>query len=232
MYSKLCLMLRNHMYDEADALSRRIVANHPLKSKQLIDVISRITGGLGYTKENPLDELRMNYVGYYIAWPDVLNNAVKVLEIGTGLGRTAFIVHYVVNPQLYLTIDNSLEMLYIALYNNPIGDYRRVLWRRDVKVVYGDALHLLKCLNDTFDHVIHDGGPNPRKNKRLYSKHFFNILSKLLKKRGTLSVFIGSYRVMQDLVYNTLLDTGFKIIETSSLPFSKARVIHAVKNTK
>ncbi len=230
MYSEICSMLRKGMYDEVDKLSRRIVAEHPLKNKQLIDVIDRITGGLGYTKENPLDESRMNYAGYYIAWPDVLKNGAKVLEIGTGLGRTAFIVHYTVNPQLYLTIDNSLEILYVALYNNPIEDYKKTLWKHDVKVVYGDALYVLKCINDKFDHIIHDGGPNPRKNKRLYNEHFFNILNKLLKKGGTLSVFIGSYRVMQDLIYNTLVNIGFEIIETVSLPFSKARVIHAVKN--
>ncbi len=230
MYNEICLMLRRSMYNKVDELSRRIVAEHSFENKQLIEIIDKITGGLGYTRENPLDESRMNYAGYYIAWPDVLRNGVKVLEIGTGLGRTAFIVHYSINPQLYLTIDKSLEMLYIALYNNPIEDYRRTLWKRDVKIVYGDALRVLKCINDEFDHIIHDGGPNPRKNKRIYSRRFFNTLNRLLRKGGTLSVFIGSYRVMQDLIYNTLVDTGFEIIETVSLPFSRARVIHAVKH--
>ncbi len=230
MHNEICIMLRKGMYDKVDEWSRRLAAEFSLDSKKTIDLIDKITGGLGYTKEEPLDESRMNYVGYYIAWPDMLSNGVRILEIGTGLGRTAFIVHYSIKPRLYLTIDSSIEMLHIALYANPIEDYKKVLWIDDVKIVYGDAVRILDCLNDTFDHIIHDGGPNPRRNKRLYSKKIFNTLGILLRKGGTLSVFIGSYRVMQDAIYNNLIDTGFKIVETVPLPFSKARVIHAVKS--
>lgn len=233
--NNVCELLRKGMYEEADILSRKIVREYANdncidKMDNIINLVDNVTGGLGYTREEPLDESRMNYAGYYIAWPDVLSDNSKILEIGTGLGRTAFIVHYTIKPHLYLTIDNSIKMLYIALYRNPIEDYRRVLWEKDVKIVYGDALYVLRCINDTFDHVIHDGGPNPRKNRRIYSKYFFSLLKKLLRKNGSLSVFIGSYRVMQDFIYNTLIDLGFNVIETVSLPFSKARVIHAVKS--
>ncbi len=231
MVSKeICLMLKKRLYGKVDEYTRQRAANVNIVDKnKIIDIIDNITGGLGYTKDNPLDESRMNYAGYYIAWPDVLENNMKILEIGTGLGRTAYVVHYTINPETYLTIDNSLEILHIALYNNPIEDYKKILWRTNVKIIYGDALQVLECINDEFDHVIHDGGPNPRRNRRLYSIYFFSLLKRILKKNGTLSVFIGSYRVMQDHIYNTLIGLEFDVLETVSLPFSKARVIHAVK---
>ncbi len=222
------------MYDEVDGIVRRIISEkHKGTSfrnfSELLEIIDNITGGLGYTKEEPLDVVRMGLAGSVIAWPEVLRDGDKVLEIGTGLGRTAYVVHYAVKPSIYVTIDVSGEILFIALYKNPIKVYQDVLWRSDVKIIYADATRIIKCLNDVFDHIIHDGGPNPRRNKKLYSMNFLKALVKLLKPGGRLSIFIGSERLMQERIYTSLIEIGLRIIETKSLPFSKARVIHAVK---
>ncbi len=222
------------MYDEADRLSRRIV-NEKYKyilSKdfhELLEIIDRTTGGLGYTRKEPLDVVRMGLAGSVIAWPEVLRNGDKILEVGTGLGRTAYVVHYVVKPSIYVTIDVSGEMLFIALYRNPVKVYQDVLWRNNVKIIYADATRIIRCFSDVFDHIIHDGGPNPRKNKKLYSQSFLKALVKLLKPKGSLSIFIGSERTMQEEIYDNLSRLGLRIIETKPLPYSKARVIHAVK---
>ncbi len=222
------------MYDKVDRLSRRIVNEkyNYISSKsfhELLEIIDHTTGGLGYTRKEPLDVVRMGLAGTVIAWPEVLRNGDKILEVGTGLGRTAYVVHYVVKPSIYVTIDVSGEMLFIALYRNPVKVYQDVLWRSDVKIIYADAVRIIRCFDEVFDHIIHDGGPNPRKNKKLYSQSFLKALVKLLKPKGSLSIFIGSERIMQEEIYNNLNKLGLRIIETKPLPYSRARVIHAIK---
>lgn len=221
-------------YDIVDKYSRKRVKKHysyveNLDLNSIIDLIDNVTGGLGYTSSEPLDVARMGIAGSYIAWPERVTNNSKVLEIGTGIGRTAYVVHYVARPKLYLTIDISGEILYVALYKNPVKIYQNVLWLPDVKIVFGDAVELIGCIKDYFDHIIHDGGPNPRRNQRLYSQEFLEALIRLLKPKASLSVFIGSERKMQEYIYDTLVELGLEIVETVPLPFSKARVVHAYK---
>ena len=227
-------MLLSRRYDDVNKYSRRIVKERynyvgNLSYEEIVSLIDKITGGLGYKSSEPLDIVQMNYAGSYIAWPEKVTNNSRVLEIGTGLGRTAYVVHYMAKPKIYVTIDASGEILYVALYRNPIKVYQEVLWLPYVKIIFSDAVEIIDCLNDEFDHIIHDGGPNPRKNKRLYSKHFLHKLIKLLKPGGSLSIFIGSERKMQEEIYSTLIELGLQVVETVSLPFSKARVIHAYK---
>lgn len=227
-------MLLNKRYDDVNKYSRKIVKERynyveNLGYEEILCLIDKITGGLGYKSSEPLDIVQMNYAGSYIAWPEKVTDNSRVLEIGTGLGRTAYVVHYVARPKIYVTIDVSGEILYIALYKNPIKVYQDVLWLSDVKIIFSDAVKIIDCINDEFDHIIHDGGPNPKKNKRLYSKHFLYKLIGLLRRGGSLSIFIGSERKMQEEVYSTLIELGLQVVETVSLPFSKARVIHAYK---
>lgn len=227
-------MLMYRRYDIVDKHSREQVRKRygyveNLDLDSIVKLIDNVTGGLGYTNSEPLDVVRMGYAGSYIAWPEKVTDNSKILEIGTGIGRTAYVVHYVAKPKLYLTIDISGEILYIALYKNPVKIYQDTLWLPDVKIVFGDVVKLVDCIKDSFDHIIHDGGPNPKRNQRLYSRRFFEALIRLLKPEASISVFIGSERRMQEYIYNTLIELGLEIVETVPLPFSKARVIHACK---
>lgn len=230
----ICSMLLSRKYDDVDRYSRRLIKERysyieNLSYEEVVSLIDRVTGGLGYKSNEPLDIVQMNYAGSYIAWPEKVTDNSRILEVGTGLGRTAYVIHYVVKPRIYITMDISGEILYLALYRNPIRVYQDVLWLPDVKIVFGDAVKIINCLNDEFDHIIHDGGPNPRKNKRLYSKYFLDKLVRLLKSGGSLSIFIGSERKMQERIYSLLVELGLRIVETVPLPFSRARVIHACK---
>ncbi len=224
------------LFDYADNVTRKCAKEVWQKTVSswdyttLYTFIDNITGGLGYSKERPLDPLASTMAGAVIAWPEVISSESIVLEIGTGLGRTCYAAHYRTKPRLYLTIDNSVEMLAIALYGNPISEYSKCLWHKHVKILLGDATKLLKLLaNSLATHIIHDGGPNPIRNIKLFSKDVFKELYRVLSPCGTISVFAGRARKARQIVYINLVETGFVDIHSVSLPNSPAQVYRARK---
>jgi spermidine synthase len=235
-YSTVRQLIKHHDFDGADRVTRecaRLWWDYKMSkasSSHLLELIEQVTGGLGYKASEQLEPAQMVVAGTVIAWPSAIPSNARVLEVGTGLGRTCYIVHYTVKPLLYLTIDVSLDMLAVALYGNPIPSFRNALWVDDVRVVLGDAVELVQLLPaNYFDHVIHDGGPNPLRNRRLYSTSFFNQLYRVLKPCGTISVFAGRSRKAKQLVYSTLSLAGFNLVEVESFPDSPATVYHARK---
>jgi len=172
-------------YNTADKITRAKARQYYLKYIAHIDygkklrIIDEITGGLGY-KGGELNILEMNFAGVIISWVEVVKSKPKVLEVGTGLGRTCFIVVKNTSPSLYLSLDKSLTMLAIALFSNPIKEYMQALNSNVVKVAWADALKAVDMIPDVFDHIIHDGGPNPNKNPRLYSESFLAKLARVL----------------------------------------------------
>lgn len=221
-------------YSLADRITRIYVrkvyekAIMKLSEHELLELISRITGGLGY-RGNTLDPVRMSFCGSLIAWPEAIPIGGKVLEIGTGIGRTCYISVRWAKPSLYLTLDNSPEILAIALYRNPIPDYQKALNDDIVKICLCDALKAVNLMrNINFDHIIHDGGPNPQKNPRLFSHGFIKSLYVLLKDGGTLSLFVGKHKRWQDRLFMLLKGLGFKV-QSVSFPDSPVLIFHAIK---
>lgn len=195
---------------------------------RLTRYVRSVTGGLGDREDEPFDPFRLGLAGSVIAWPEAVPEDGRVLEIGTGVGRTRYAVRVTRRTSLYISIDIDPVIHAIALYRNPIPAYQEVLWTRDFIVLLGDAARLVERLPaGIFDHVIHDGGPNPRRNPRLYSIHFLSMLAERLKPGGTISVFAGAERNWVTRIYSTLKRLGFRIVETVHLPGSRARVIHA-----
>lgn len=225
--------IERKQYQEADKITREFIERiykdeiAQLSLDQIKQLIDKITGGLGYFK-NDWNIMRMNYVGSIISWAEVVKDRAKILEIGTGIGRTCFTVMYSRNVSEYITIDNSPEILAIALFKNPIDFYQKTLWDKRVRVILGDALKVITRINDKFDHIIHDGGPTPSKNPRLYSRSFLKKLVLKLKRGGTLSVFGGRDPLWVDRVYKNLALLGLKV-ETVSFPDAPVRVFHCVK---
>ncbi|RLF19608.1 MAG: hypothetical protein DRZ82_05025 [Thermoprotei archaeon] len=202
-----------------------VIANLP--DDEILDLIDSITGGLGY-RGKELDPVRMSYCGSLIAWPEAIPPGGKVLEIGTGIGRTCYVATGWAKPSLYITIDNSPEILAIALYRNPISVYQKALSKEIVKICLCDAVKAVKLMVGTikFDHIIHDGGPNPLRNPRLFSKEFLSNLYDLLRKGGSLSLFAGRHRGCQDRLYFILKSLGFKV-NTVSFPDAPVLIFHA-----
>ncbi len=194
---------------------------------EVVRYVRRVTGGLGDREDEPFDVVRMGLAGSVIAWPEALRGGERVLEIGTGVGRTRYAVAVTVETRLYVTIDVDPLILALALYANPVPAYEEALWGREVRVILGDAARILEVLNTRFDHVIHDGGPTPRKNPRLYSQRFLRRIRDLLREGGSLSIFAGADRRWVTRIYNALRSLGFRVEETVHLPGSKAVVIHA-----
>ncbi len=207
-----------------DALHYRV---ERMSLHERLSYIRMVTGGLGDREDEPLDVVRMGLAGSVIAWPEVVHRGSRVLEIGTGLGRTRYAVHVTVEVDEYVTIDVDPVMLAIALYDNLVPPYQEALWTR-TRVILGDATRILRLLpSRSFDHIIHDGGPNPRRNPKLYSPGVLRELWRLVKPGGTVSVFAGADRRWRSRVYEQLRRLGFEIVETLHLPGSKAAVIHA-----
>ena len=225
-------LLRQRLYDEVDRVSRATVSTLKekvlsLSQEDLWRLIDEITGGLGYTMKDR-DVTRLIIYGSYIAWAEAVKPGSKVLEIGTGLGRTCYSVLSTVFPSLYLTIDSSPEILAIALYRNPYPPFREALLNSIVKICLCDATIAVRHINDSFDHIIHDGGPNPNKNPALFSSAFLGELVSLLKVGGTLSVFGSKNKRWQDKLYRELKSLGLSV-SSRPLPYSPVMVFHCVK---
>ncbi len=223
-------------FNEADRITRRkalswfrrVVSKWP--SGRVIEVIDRVTGGLGYRSQGRWDIVRMGYVGSLISWAERVREGYRVFEIGTGIGRTCYTVVGFVEVDLYLTVDASIDMLAIALYRNPIEQYRSALNKPPVKVVWIDAVKAARVLpGEYFDHVVHDGGPNPGRNPRLYSIEFLRELYRILKPGGGISIFAGRNPAWVDRIYEGARMLGFRHVETVSFPDSPVRVLHMEK---
>ncbi len=220
-------------YSEADKITRDFVKRiyedeiSKLSVEQIKKIVHEITGGLGY-KGDDWNIMRMNYVGSIISWAEIVKDGYRILEIGTGLGRTCFTILYSCDISEYVTIDISPEILAIALFKNPIEMYQKVLWDKRVRILLGDAVNVVRRIRDKFDHIVHDGGPNPVKNPRLFSQNFFKYLIKRLRKNGTLSVFAGRDPKWVDKIYRNLVLLGLRV-ETVTFPDTPVRVLHCIK---
>ncbi len=216
--------------DEVDRETRRAAKAlyeeyvKKLDERSLMRIIDRVTGGLGYYKGD-FNIMRMGYVGSLIAWPEAVKDNAVILEIGTGLGRTCYVLVEWTKARVILSVDISLTMLSIALYRNPVRDYQNALWDRRVKVCFGDACEVVKVVPFKFNHIVHDGGPNPGKNPELYSYEFLSSLRRLLAENGTLSIFAGRNPEWQNRLYYRLRKLGFKV-EAVKFPYSRAIVFH------
>jgi len=237
----LCILhnLFKRDYNKVDRISRSIAYNafirytSRLSEEALWRIIDEITGGLGYEKDN-IDESRIIQLGCHIAWPEVVKDNSRILEIGTGLGRTLYCVFASINPREYITIDISPLILSIALYRNPFRYFQEKLWLSQVKIVLLDAIKAVEIMvynHEKFDHIIHDGGPNPRRNPYLFSKDFLKNLVKLLNTNGTISVFAGKDRSYIDKIYR-LFKSMKMDVETRSYPGIPVRVVKARKLDK
>ncbi|MDI9620132.1 MAG: MnmC family methyltransferase [Candidatus Nezhaarchaeota archaeon] len=224
--------LRQRRYDYVDVVSRRTVDLLKeyvltLDQRELWRLIDSTTGGLGYTLEDK-EITRLMVYGSYIAWVEVAQEGSKILEVGTGLGRTCHVILSSIRSSLYLTLDSSQEVLAIALHKNPYPQLQRSLWDPCVKICLQDAVEAVNAISDVFDHIIHDGGPSPSKNHRLFSAAFLGRLVKLLRSGGTMSVFGGKDRRWQDKIFNTLNRLGLHV-KTEPLPYSPIVVFHCTK---
>ncbi|RLE99697.1 MAG: hypothetical protein DRJ63_04655 [Thermoprotei archaeon] len=231
MIDAIYVYLKEWDLDKVDLLSRKIAEKtylskiSKLSEDEVYSLIDEITGGLGYRKGD-FNVMRMGYCGSLIAWPEVIPEGGRVLEIGTGIGRTCYAAVEWAKPSLFLTLDNSPEILAVALYRNPVEAFSRALKRSIVRIALIDAVKAVNIISAKFDHIIHDGGPNPGKNPRIYSKEFLEKLSQLLKPNGTLSIFAGRNKKWQDKIYSILKSLGFAV-EAVSFPGTPTLVFHA-----
>jgi len=227
--------ISRRLFNEADILSRRYAKRvfekevSKLSEEEVFSLMDKITGGLGYRKGD-FNIIRISYCGSLIAWPEVVKVNAKVLEIGTGIGRTCYAVVAWSKPSLYLTIDISPEIIAIALYRNPVEAYRRALMNPCVKICLCDAIKAISVLpSGFFDHVIHDGGPNPNRNPSLYAYSFIRRLVNLIKNNGTISIFAGKNKYWQEKIYKILKSLKLKV-ESVAFPDSPVLVFHACKS--
>lgn len=216
----------------ADRLTRKAASRAFKEVKRLpwderLKIIDGATGGIGYT-EGGWDESRITALGCLIAWPEAVKRGARVFEVGTGLGRTCHVVTWSSSPSLYLSVDVNPYILAIALHDNPIPTYQRALWRGEVKLALIDARRAVELLEPGFDHIVHDGGPNPDNNPELWSRSFLEALARLLKPGGTLSVFAGRNPRWVDHTFNTLRGLGLRAW-TEGAPGFKVRVVRAEK---
>jgi predicted membrane-bound spermidine synthase len=221
----------------ADNISRKVswIAYRRIASMRidLREYIDKTTGGLGYRGRNiGGDWERVVTLGCYIAWADSISSGDKVLEIGTGLGRTTYCLQYY-KPEQIITIDIDPIITGIALYDNPYREFQEALRRRNVKLIIGDAVAIVKTLYRSgyiFTHIVHDGGPNPRRNRRLYTKYFFKILDKLLLPGGRISVFAGKDPLIINNIYHILESLGYKTQTVTPIGIP-VRVVRGIKPT-
>ncbi|MEM4577125.1 MAG: MnmC family methyltransferase [Candidatus Nezhaarchaeales archaeon] len=225
-------LLKQKKYSEVDKISRDIVSSFKglvlsMSQESLWRLIDEVTGGLGYTMEDK-EVTRLVIYGTYISWAEAVKHGSKVLEIGTGLGRTCYSVLSITTPSLYLTIDVSPEILAIALYRNPYAAFQEALSNPVVKLCLCDVTEAILYIDDSFDHIIHDGGPNPNKNPALFSRKFLEKLVSILKPTGTLSIFGGKNRKWQDKLYRELKVLGLSVA-SKPIPYSPILVFHCIK---
>lgn len=225
-------LLKQRKYSEVDKASRDVVSSFKenilsMSHENIWRLIDEVTGGLGYTMEDR-EVTRLVIYGTYISWAEAVKRGSKVLEIGTGLGRTCYSVLSITTPSLYLTIDVSPEILAIALYRNPYTVFQEALLNPVVKLCLCDATEAIFSIDDSFDHIIHDGGPNPSKKPVLFSRKFLERLVSILKPTGTLSIFGGKNRKWQDKLYRELKDLGLSVT-SKPIPYSPILVFHCTK---
>ncbi len=241
LYPKIILkileLVKSGNIDDADSLTRsyaRRIFVEEVKTwnfEKKIKFIEDVTGGLGFHEHNIVDVESMIHVGRYISWCDVVKDNYRIFEIGTGLGRTVYCVFSHAYPSLYITCDINPYMLAIALYDNPVSEFQDVLWKSSVKVLLCDGVRLAYILNFVFDHVIHDGGPCPDSNPRLFAEHLLNRLLDIVRNGGTISVFAGKKRKWIDKIYNVFKSSGkAREVVTVSVPGSGLCVVHVVKS--
>ncbi len=180
-----------------------------LDPEELFRYVTERTGGLGHGSEG-FEVGKMALKGYLIAWPEEADGLV--LEVGTGLGRTAWAVLEWGEPDALVTIEVDPRMLAIALHANPVPEFRDALRDERVKIVLGDAVTVVPRMPEgTFDHVVHDGGPCPSQNPRIFSHGFLRDLTRRLREGGTASVFAGRDPAWQDRLYRSLKEFFFDV---------------------
>jgi spermidine synthase len=193
--------------EREDERARRAAARYRdwaegLRRSEVFQYVKKRTGGLGHG-EGRFEAGKMGVKGYVIAWPERARGAV--LEIGTGLGRTAWALLEWGRPRLLVSIEVDPRMLAIALYRNPVREFSEALRDERVRLVLGDARRVVPRLpRGAFDHAVHDGGPCPRRNPSLFSEGFLRELAGRLRRGGTASVFAGRDPGWQDRLYEAL----------------------------
>ncbi len=231
------LLLRN--YKRADYIARstaraayrRVILS--ISQRDIDEYINKITGGLGYLGKPGKDDYRVITLGCYIAWAEVALSAEQILEIGTGLGRTHYCIRYVNKNAVIHSIEVDPIMLGIALYRNPYQYFAESLKNKNTFIFLNDATIVTQILlknREKYKHIVHDGGPNPKKNMRLYSYRFLNTLYKLLDYGGTISVFAGKNPEYIRHIYRTMEKIGFKKLETITPPGISVRIIRGRKH--
>ncbi len=231
-------LIANGKIDEADAVSRDFARRVYLTEvrhwslERKIRFIDQVTGGLGYRRHDISDFERMVHVGSFIAWSDAVEDGSVILEIGTGLGRTLYVITSKRNVKLYLTCDINPYMLAIALFENPISDFQDALWKSNVKIMMCDAVRLSFKLSMKFNHIVHDGGPCPEANPRLYSAYFLRRLVEICDRNGKLSVFAGRNRRWVEKLYKFFREQPeVAHVVTVSVPGSSVKVLHVTKKS-
>jgi len=203
--------------------------------QEIYDYIDSKTGGLGYREKRiGKDWERVVTLGCYIAWADITNSDSHILEIGTGLGRTLYCMQYN-SPKEIVTLEIDPFILAIALYSNPYQPFQEALWKPNTHILLGDAVLLaliLKSRKYRFNHIVHDGGPNPEKNPRLYNRFFLSLLYDLLVNNGTISVFAGRNPHYVSRIYNLLKRIGFVNVYVVSPPGINVKIVRGVKPGK
>ncbi len=226
-------LARQGNIEKADELTRSFVRkiyyeevkNWDLNRK--ISFIENVTGGLGFRFHNICDMESMVHVGMYISWADVVKDGYSIFEIGTGLGRTMYCIFLKAKPSLYVSCDINPYMLAIALFDNPVSEFQEILWKSCVKILLCDGVRLAYALPYSPNHVVHDGGPCPRDNPRLYADHFIKRLIEITKQEGTLSIFAGKDRWWVNKIYNVVKSVELiREVRTVSVPGSGICVIH------
>ncbi len=236
-FCTLAHLLRRN-YRRADRIARKTAyiayvnkISH-MSRKDIENYIDKATGGLGYLGKPGQDDYRVITLGCYIAWAEKTAYADRVLEIGTGLGRTNYCVRYMNKSAIIHSIEIDPIILGIALYQNPYEYFSESLRNNKTLIFLNDAFMIIDILrrnNEIYDHIIHDGGPNPGKNTRIYSYRFLNTLYKLLRKGGSISIFAGKNPYYVKRIYNDLKNIGFKKLETINPPGIPVRIIHGEK---
>lgn len=226
--------------DKADSLSRQIankaydfIQKH-VGPKEILEYIDKNTGGLGYrNKLVGADWERVVALGCYIAWAEAVSNKDTVLEIGTGLGRTNYCLQYSGAKQI-ITIDIDPYIVGIALNNNPYEEFQHALNNRSItKIILGDAnilTNILLRIGYSFTHIVHDGGPNPRKNPRIFSNSFLFKLHVLLRKNGRISVFAGKDPRIVSRIYKFFKDLGYETY-TFNPPGLNIKIVRGIKSS-
>jgi len=213
--------------ERADRRARREASRwsewaESLDEDELFEYVTGRTGGLGHGSEG-FEVGKMALKGYLIAWPEEAEG--YVLEVGTGLGRTAWAALEWGDPEVLVSVEVDPRMLAIALHANPVPEFKKALLDERVKIILGDVVRVIPRLpEECFSHVIHDGGPCPSKNPRLFSKGFLEDLVRRLEEGGTASVFAGRDPSWQDRIYMTLKEF-FIEVEAEKFPDTPTMVL-------